>query len=253
MQLVIQPFILAMALIKKSIVLFIFIVVSDTLLAQQIKESKFGIMGGVGYNTQVQAANKIAPVSYGYNNTFTPYLGLVYRDSITKWLTFKSSLYYVQRGVRYNYSFDSPTYYLHVKQTFTCHYVSFPIKLNFNIKRFFIGIGVEGSILIKGHYDFNAAFGNPSTGYAYTDPGMHKWATSNLYQPVDAGYTFSLGYRFKHFEIELNMFHGLIVPPNFKPFCFEHFDFQYLYQQTFMLGINYFPVFKKHLHKNTPI
>ena len=46
------------------------------------------------------------------------------------------------------------------------------------------------------------------------------------------------------------MFHGLIAPPKFFIFGSQHFEYQYSYQQTFMLGINYFPKYKYRIALN---
>ena len=239
-----QIFIPALEHFIKTITCLFFVVLVASSFSQVNKQSKFGLVVGLAYNTQVQDSNKIGPVSPSFNNRFSPYAGFMYRDSINKWLTLITKLYYAQRGVQYIFNFDSPTYFLHSRQIFVCHYISFPINLRFNYKKFFIGAGVEGSILIKGLYDSDVTFGDPSTGYSYHTKLKHYYG-GQYFQPVDAGFSCSLGYRFKHFEIEGSMFHGLIAPPKFNIFTIEHFNFNYLYQQTFMLGINYFPTFKK--------
>ena len=212
--------------------------------SQQKKQSKFGVIAGLAYNTQVNDSTKVGPISYAKHNLFSPYAGFIYRDSINKWLSLVTKLYYVQRGVRFNENFVSPTFSETTKQLFVCHYVSFPINLRFHIKKFFIGAGVEGSILLTGltYFDDKLWYG---PGYPVIHSVINRYDGSKVYRPVDAGYSFSLGYRFKYFELEASMFHGLIVPPKFSVYGYNDFAFRYAYQQTFMLGINYFPSFKK--------
>jgi hypothetical protein len=235
-----------MALIKKFILVFVLLSVTTVMLSQ-----KLGITVGAGYNTEVKSVKQIFPVSYSYYDRPTPYLGLIYRDTLNKYFSIKTSLYYVQRGIRYHYKFVSPFYNLEADQTFTCHYLSFPLIINFNYKGFYIGGGVEGSILLKGHYDFTAITSDPS-GF-YTKSVLNKWygIKDKIYQPVDAGFRFNLGYRRKNIEYEFNMFHGLIAPGNFFVFTSQHFEFQYLTMQTFMVGMNYYPTFKKYKKKAT--
>ena len=229
-------------------IFIVLVIVTNTMLGQQIKQSKFGLTVGLAYNTQVKTKESFAPVSFAHHNRASPYIGIIYRDSINKWFSIKTSLYYIQRGVRFNYIYDTPFYTLHADQKFTCHYLSFPIKLNFNIKKFFIGVGLEGSILLKGHYDIKIESGFPTTGTVNTQI-VDKWYGESQFQTVDAGYNFNMGYKFKNFEIEFSTYHGLIAPPKFDIFGSQHFEFKYLYQQTFMLGINYFPKFKRYLPK----
>jgi hypothetical protein len=208
--------------------------------SQENKQRKIGFTVGLAYNTQSQEKDQFFSVSNSYYNRFSPCLGLVYRDSLNKWLTLKVGLNYVQRGVRYDYKFDIPSYSLHYDQIYTCHYISFPIKLQFNIKKVFIGFGVEGSILLKGRSKVTVT--EVTTGGTFNG-GFNNWYGEKFYQIADAGYHFSLGYRpLKNLEIEFNMFHGLIPPPKFHVFAEP--EQKYLYQQTFTLGINYFPNFK---------
>lgn len=227
-------------------ILVILLLTSNLLFSQSSKISKIGICLGTAYNTQVQDKNIFFPVSYSYYNKLSPYIGLVHRDSINNWFSIKTSLYYVQRGVRINYKYETPYYNLYSEQSFTCHYLSFPIKLNFNIKNFFIGFGVEGSLLLKAHHKVHIKETMPSY---INENNLDAWYGEKFYQIADAGYNFNLGYRIKNFEIELNMFHGLIPPPKFQYFTSQHFEFKYAYQQTFMLGLNYYPKFKKYYPK----
>lgn len=228
-----------MALIKK-ILLFLIVFYTSIMFGQ-----KLGLSYGVGYNTETKAVNKVFPVSFAAYNRFTPYLGIVYRDTLNKYFSIKTSLYYVQRGIRYLYDFKSPVYNLKADQIFTCHYISFPLIVNFNYKNFYIGGGVEGSILLKGHYDFTVISSDPS-GY-YQEQVLNKWygIKDKIYQPVDAGFCFDLGYRRKNLEFEFNAFHGLIAPGNFFVFTSQHFEFQYLTMQTFRIGMNYYFIKKK--------
>ncbi|MBA3682632.1 MAG: outer membrane beta-barrel protein [Bacteroidetes bacterium] len=230
--------------IKKIISVLILLSVSNV-----IRSQKLGLTFGAGYNTEVKSAKQIFPVSYYYYNRPTPYLGIIYRDTLNKYFSLRTSLYYVQRGIRYLYDFQSPVYNLKVDQIFTCHYLSFPLIFNFNYKNFYIGGGVEGSILLKGHYDFTTISSDP-TGY-YQKQVSNKWygGQDKVFNPVDAGFRFNLGYRKGNFEIEANMFHGLIPPATFFVFTSQHFEFQYLTQQTFMLGVNYYPKFKRRKNK----
>ena len=239
-----------MVILKKTIVALLLIIsnliFAQSNLIQKNKLSKIGIYAGVGYNTQVQDKNEFFKVSYSYYNKFSPYIGFVYRDSINSWLSIKTSLYYIQRGMINNYKYESPPYSLYSEQSFTGHYISFPIKLNFNYKRFFMGIGVEGSILLTAHHKVHIKEVTPTY---VNENSLDAWYGEKFYQPVDAGYNFSFGYKIKNFEIEMNVYHGLIQPPKFQYFTSQHNEQKYAYQQTFMLGINYFPIFKKFLPK----
>ena len=76
--------------IFKTATSILLIVISNSFISQTNK--KLGIMYGVGYNTQVKENNKIAPVSFAYYNTFSPIVGLVYRDSIYKFLSLKPAM-----------------------------------------------------------------------------------------------------------------------------------------------------------------
>ena len=233
-----------MAIFKKTSIILL-IIISNSFVAQTNK--KLGIIYGIGYNTQVKENNKIAPVSFWYYNTFSPILGLVYRDSIYKFLSIKTSVYYVQRGVKFDYIFDTPSYYLRSKQSFTAHYISCPIKLYANFKNFFIGGGVEASFLIKAHNISQVDQKIPSANFQQTNK-IDRWFSEPLYNAIDAGFNISGGYRFKHFEIEGSMFHGLIPPRKFDYFSIQHFEFTYLFQETFSICINYFP-YKKYWKK----
>ncbi|MBI2720611.1 MAG: outer membrane beta-barrel protein [Bacteroidetes bacterium] len=205
---------------------------------------KFGFCAGTAYNTMVKKPNQWFPVSYSYYNRFSPYVGFVFRDSLCRFVLLKASVYYVQRGIRYNYKLEYPgVYMIHSDQIFTPHYLSFPVKLNFNYKSFYIGFGLEGSILITGRTkvttkEFSGLAGN------YYETSFDNW-DKKVFYAVDAGYNFNLGYKIKQFEIDFNIFHGLQPPPKFFVFASPNFEFQYLYQQTFMLGLNYYPQFKK--------
>jgi hypothetical protein len=233
-----------MAISKKH--LLILSLTFNFILFGQTKQNKIGICVGAAYNTQVQDKDKFFPVSYSYYNKLSPYIGFIHKDSITSWFSVKTSLYYVQRGININYKLETPNYTLKSDQSFTCHYISFPIKLNFNIKNFYFGVGLEGSILLKAHHKVHITETMPSY---INENSLDKWYGEKYYQIADAGYTFNIGYRIKNFEIDFNMFHGLIPPPKFQYFTSQHFEFKYAYQQTFMLGLNYYPKFKKYLRK----
>lgn len=210
---------------------------------------KLGIMGGGAYNTQVKQANQIAPVSYWYYNVTSPYLGLIYRDSLSNRFVLRVGLYYVKRGVKFHYRYTTSDYTLDVKSKFDTHYISFPIKLNYNYKSFFIGGGVEGSILIRGHF-YQRIEETLDPNYRNLNT-LDKWYGSKQFQPIDAGWCVNFGYTFKkNFEIEFAMYHGLLQPGKFSYFSWQHFEFKYGFQQTFTLGLNYFPVFKKSKVKN---
>lgn len=229
-----------MALTKKTFFLLL-ISVSFVMSGQRL-----GITIGSGYNTQVKSAKQIAPISYAYYNRLSPLLGLIYRDSINRFLTFRSGVYYVQRGVRFKYNYDTQFYYLRTDQTFTCHYISFPIRLNFNYRNFFIGGGVEGSILIKGRYHTIYEERDPTSGYENKNI-IDKYYGWDIFNPVDAGFNFNVGYKLKRFEIEASVFHGLMSPAKFFVFGIQHFEYKYATQQTFMLSVNYY--FKKQIKK----
>lgn len=233
-----------MGIIKKVFI------ASLILLASAGFSQKFGFCMGSAYNTMVKKPNQWSPVSHHYHNRFSPYAGFVFRDSLNKFLSFKASLYYVQRGIRYNYKLEYPGVYLiHSDQIYTPHYLSFPIKVNFNYAGFYIGFGVEGSILLKARSRIHTREQSSVSGNSY-ESTIDTWDRENLYYPTDAGYNFNLGYRFNQFEIDFNIFHGLQPPPKFFVFASPNFEFQYLYQQTFMLGLNYYPKFKRRKNMN---
>ncbi len=224
---------------------FILILIANCLLAQTPikKESRFGVHIGFGYNTQVKENKVVAPVSFGYHNRFTPNIGIVFKDSINPFLILKSGLYYTQRGVRFSYLYDTPIYYLKNLEIYTCHYASFPITMNFKYKRFYIGGGLEGSILIKAHW---YSYQKQVLASGLTFEGeIDRWFGAEFFQPVDAGFRFNLGYKFSNMEIDLNIFHGLLPPPKFQYFTSQHFEFKYAYQQTFSLQLNYYFRVKK--------
>ncbi len=220
--------------------IFLLILFVNVLVAQipTKKESRFGVHIGFGYNTQVKESTSIAPVSFGYHNRFTPNIGVVFKDSINSFLVFKTGLYYTQRGVKFSYVYDTPIYYLKNIEIYTCHYVSFPITLNFKYKGFYIGGGLEGSILIKAHwYSYQKQILPPGLVY---EGKIDRWFGAEFFQPVDAGFRFNMGYKFSNLEIDLNIFHGLLPPPKFQYFTSQHFEFKYAYQQTFSLQLNYY-------------
>lgn len=235
----------AMETIKKKLVTALLLVLSFCSFCQQ-KQSKIGITAGIAYNTQSKTPSDFLHPSFSYYNRFSPYIGLIYRDSISRSLSIKTSIYYVQRGVRYDYIFDTPMYYLRQNQIITCHYISFPINLAYNYKNFYIGVGVEGSILIKGR---SKATIQERSAYSSTNAGFDNWDREKLYQIADAGYGGCLGYKLKNLEIDFSVFHGLIPPAKFTVFAINNFEYKYLYQQTFRLGVNYFLRFKTMKYK----
>lgn len=206
--------------------------------------NKVGFIYGVGYNTQVKENNKMFPVSYSYYNTVSPMLGLTYRDSIYRWLHLKVSAYYIQRGVRFDYLFNTPFYVLQSKSKFTGHYISLPIKLNAYIGKFFIGGGAEVSYLLKAHHQVSITESYPLQGIENKSV-LDKWFSEPYYNAVDAGWNINFGYKIKNLEIEGSVFHGLIKPPKFDYFSNQHFEFKYAFQQTFMLCLTYYPYFKR--------
>jgi hypothetical protein len=224
---------------------FLLVLFTNFIVAQKPtkKVSRFGVHLGFGYNTQVKESKVIAPVSFGYHNRFTPNIGVVFKDSINSFLFFRTGLYYTQRGVKFNYVFDTPFYYLKSINIFTGHYASFPITLNFKYKRFYIGGGLEGSILIKAHYYFYAKQIIPPGPTIESE--IDRWFGAEFFQPVDAGFRFNMGYKFLNMEVDLNIFHGLLPPPKFQYFTSQHFEFKYAYQQTFSLQLNYYFKVKK--------
>lgn len=209
------------------------------------KVSRIGVAAGLSYNTQVKTKDSFFPVSYSYYNRYSPYLGLVFKDSLNKFLSLKIGLCYVQRGVQFNwtYKINNPYYYLHTDDIYTGHYITLPIRLNFNYRGFFIGAGIEASILLTFH-DYNYTeqdLGVPGSHTTFVTTKNYNYPN---YQPADVGYSFSIGYRYKNFEIEGSMFHGLIQPKLYPYFAAQHFEFKAAYQETFNLHINYYPKFK---------
>jgi len=214
-----------------------------------LQAQKFGFITGAAYNTQVKESNKMFPVSYSYYNTFSPVIGLTYRDSIYKWLRIKTAAYYVQRGVRFDYTFNIPNfYYLHSVSRFTGHYISCPIRLYAQFKGFFFGAGVEASYLMKAHYYVQMTEKQPPINYEQVST-IDKWYGEQWFQQVDAGYTFNFGYAKNNWEIEASIFHGLVAPPKFDYFSYQHFEYKYKFQETFAITFNYYPNLKR--NKNT--
>lgn len=199
-----------------------------------------GITAGIGYNTQSKELYQLFPVSYAYYNLASPYLGLTLKDSLFYNLHFKTGLYYIQRGVRFNYIFDTPLYYLNSKSKFTGHYLTIPLKLNYYIKKLFFGCGVELSYLMKAHHQVTIEEEMPLNNYVNKNV-LDKWYKGgDFYQIIDGGYNINLGYRINNFEIEGSVFHGLLAPPKFDYFSQQHFEYKYKYQETFVLSLTYY-------------
>lgn len=233
--------------ISGGILIFLWLCINVN--AQQVlflkSGSRIGLTIGTAYNTQVKTKDSFFPLSYSYYNRFSPDIGFCFKDSLNKFLNIKIGASYLQRGVKFDYSYNFPgAYNLHSVEIYTGHYLTIPVRLNVMYKGFYIGAGVEASILLTHHdYDFlHTDLGTPNT---IVETKVKKNYGYPYYQPADVGYSFAVGYQYRRFEIEANMFHGLIIPRLYPYFSSQHFEFQYAYQQTFALTISYYPMLKK--------
>ncbi|GAB4251108.1 MAG: hypothetical protein Kow0079_04860 [Vicingaceae bacterium] len=227
-----------MVITKKNILLLI-LSVSFYFIKGQSNIINKKITSGIAYNTLSEKIFLPISVSYSYYNRVSPYIGLGFDFKFNEKSYFQFVPYYVQRGVRFNYTYESPNYYLNVDQIFTLHYASIPISFYYKFSKFSFGTGVEGSFLLQANssIEYKEINGYMGTKESYS---LKNKDYINLYQAGDLGYVFYIGYDLKWFKIDFNYFHGIIPPPKFNVFPAQRFDFQYTYQQTFRLGISYF-------------
>lgn len=214
-------------------------------LTLSYSQNKFGLMTGVAYNMQLKSATNFHEFSYWYHNTTFPSFGFFYRDKINDHLSLRTGAYFVRRGFKFNYNFSSPWYGLDSKQKIICNYVSFPINLNFNYKKVYIGIGTELSFLINANYFFDVSQDVPG-GSSTHDKITYTNKDGNMFNIIDGGYSLNIGYRMKNIEMELNLYRGLLTPRKFDSyFTIQHFEYKYNLQQTLSLNFIFYPNFKK--------